>query len=140
MRVHYYLLESGLHKTIKLLPPSPSLQGTVRMPSYQTSLPHSCISFLIILSTSYSLTEVGANGHQRSQQYLVALLIADFKSFVVLSQRRQCLKFFYLWANVKGEEPDTPERWKWTFCHLLSRLCHTLVSSDCWVWAWPCLK
>ena len=49
-------------------------------------------------------------------------------------------KCFYLWANVKGEEPVTPERWKWTFCHLLSRLCHTRVSSDCWVWAWPCLQ
>lgn len=23
-----------------------------------------------------------------------------------------------------------PEQWKWTFCHLESRRCHTLVSSD----------
>lgn len=30
-------------------------------------------------------------------------------------------------------------RWIWTFCHLLSRLCQTRVSSDWWEWATPCL-
>lgn len=30
-------------------------------------------------------------------------------------------------------------RWKWTFCHLLSRLCHTRVSSDWCVCDWPSL-
>ena len=35
---------------------------------------------------------------------------------------------------------DVPDRWKCTHCHLLSRRCHTLVSSLCWVCACPCLK
>lgn len=42
-------------------------------------------------------------------------------------------------ANPKDDEPLTCPvvlRWKWTFCHLLSRLCHTRVSSDWCVWDW----
>ncbi|TNN78756.1 hypothetical protein EYF80_010926 [Liparis tanakae] len=30
-----------------------------------------------------------------------------------------------------------PERWKWMFCHLPSRRCHTRVSSDCMVRGMP---
>ena len=40
----------------------------------------------------------------------------------------------------KAAPPEPPLRWKWTFCHLLSRLCHTRLSSDWCVWAWPCLQ
>lgn len=32
------------------------------------------------------------------------------------------------------------DRWKWTFCHFPSFLCHTRVSSLCWVAGKPSLK
>lgn len=41
---------------------------------------------------------------------------------------------------MNGDGPVTALRWKCTFCHLLSLLCHTRLSSLWWVCATPCLK
>lgn len=50
--------------------------------------------------------------------------------------------FYYLCELLKpnAAPPEPPLRWKWTFCHLLSLLCQTRLSSDWWVCAWPCLE
>lgn len=74
--------------------------------------------------------------------FVVFVLFFVLASCFRLSSSRQLLRplfltparspqTIYLWLNENGDGPVTALRWKCTFCHLLSLLCHTRLSSLC---------
>lgn len=87
-----------------------------------------------------------------SQKISIVVVNIDFESnvslWIVNFHRYGCGGFITttLIRNGDGQKanwlPDTVriERCRWQFCHLPSLRNHTLVSSDCWVWATPCLN